>query len=488
MKKVIKFAKKHDNILIFIVLLIIVAGNAYGYFLENNDELINFLNTYKMANGLTIYKDTNVIITPLFFYIGEILFNIFGKNFIVFKAYNLVSSTILYFLIYQILKELKVSKKLSIFYTLIIVAFSYIIIPAGANYNVVAYCIFEIGLLLAIKMKEGIKKDICQGLILFLVFLTNQKLGAGYFLATCIYNISNKNIKSLLKQLLTAGILLAVYLSYLYIQNNLYNFINYTILGIGEFKSNKSIDSNFIRIAIYFFISVVTTIIYMICIKKTKDTEKKNTFKLLISFAVGALMIVLPILNVYHLMLASILMLTSLMYLANQIIEQFISEKIVIRTVIALTLIFTCIMGARGIKQITLQSKLIQISPKNTPFCGAIIKKEIKEEMNKVIKYIQESEKDIIVLSTYAPFYSIELNDLNNNVYDWALKGNLGKDGENGLIERIKELQNTQILLYKSDEEESEIYQFANTAIQYIKENMEYVGKIENFDIYQTKK
>lgn len=486
MKKVVKFVEKHDNILVFVILLVVMSSDIYKCFIENNDELINFLNTYKMANGLTIYKDTNVIITPLFFYIGKIVLILFGKNFVVYRTYNLIIMTILYFLTYRILRELKIGKKLSLFYTIMLIAFTGNIKLGGANYNVLAYCIFELGVLLQLKMKAGNKKNIVQGIILFLVFLTNQKLSAGYFIALCIYNICNKKIKDLMKQLITAALLLVVYTIYLYTQGNLYNFINYTILGIGEFKDNKVFDSYFIQDVIHVLLILLTITLYTVFIITTKNKEKKENYKLLIIFSSSALIIVLPILNYYHLVLSDILMMASLLYMANNIIEEFIQEKKINMIITISILIFICIMGIKGIVEVINYNIILNYGDKSSPFYGTATKKELDEEIDKVSQYIQNNDKDTIVLSTYAPFYSIKLNDLNNKVYDWPLRGNLGKDGEDGLIKQIQELENTQILLYKSDDKSCEIYQFAYKAVDYIKENMEYIGKIESFDIYQT--
>ena len=123
--------------------------------------------------------------------------------------------------------------------------------------------------------------------------------------------------------------------------------------------------------------------------------------------------------------------------------------------------------------------------PKESPFYGAIIDENLQKEIKEVTQYIKNEEKDVIVLSSYAPFYSIILNDLENKECDWALRGNLGIEGEAGFTEKIKELDNTQILLYDNEDEE-EIYQFVFDTIEYIKQNMKYIGKIQNFSIYET--
>lgn len=487
MKKVITFVKKYDNLIIILMLLTFLSAKIYNVSISNNDELINFLNIYKMANGLTIYKDMNVIITPLFFYIGKIIFEIFPQNLLIFRTYNLIISTILYFLVYQILKALKINKKLSLLYTLIIMKYTYSIVGAGANYNILSYCFCELGLLLILKMKENNKKDILQGIIVFLIFFTNQKLAAGYFIALIIYNIVNKNIKSIVKEMLILGMLSIIYFFYLYTQGNLYNFIDYTILGIGEFAiKNIAIDATFLPFIIFAITPIFTLIIDLILLKIIKEKEQTRNLKTMLIFSLGVLIIIIPIINYYHLALANILMFISLIYSLNYLITPLIDEKYMPKVFNLLIVIFIIIMGIETIVGMKNYYKVIKMIDNKSPLYGGYIEEETKKEIEEVSKYIKNNTKNTIVLSTMSPFYSIQLNDLNNKVYDWALRGNLGKEGEKGLIEKIKQLENTQILLYKPNEQDSEIYQFAYGAVEYIKENMKLIGKIGSFGIYET--
>lgn len=483
MKKALKFLKKYDILSITILILITLLANVFNLLLTNNDELINFLNTYKMTNGLTIYKNSNVIITPLFFYIGKVFLSIFGNNFLVYRVYNLILVTILYVLCYNILKILKLSKKASLLYTLTIMLFTYNIAQAGANYNVLSYIFFELGLLIVLKMKKSIYKNIIQGIILFLVFFSNQKLGAGYFLAIVIYEIYNKNIKSLIQEILTAAALTGIFLLYLYMQNNLYNFINYTILGIGEFAKKNVISDECILLSgsSYIFFTIATVIMDKVIIKLEKSIKTKNKLITLLIFSLCPFILVVPILNMYHLKIASIIILINFVYDIHYLIFPIIEgkyEKIIFNVLTISMLIYMIITSILGF------TSYVNKMQKTSIFYGAIIEEALQEEIETVSLYIKNNDKNTIVFSTYAPFYSILLNDLDNNVYDWPLKGNLGKDGEKGLIERIKKLKNTQILLLSK--EENELFQISDEAITYIKENMSYIEKIENFDIYQT--
>lgn len=494
MKNVLKFIKKHDNIIVFLILAIIISGKTFYVELLNNDELINFLNVYKMANGLTIYQDTNVIITPLFFYISEIFFKLFGENILVFRIINLILSTILYFICYNIFKALKINKKFSFIYTLIITICTYTIALGGANYNFLSYIFFEIGLLSMICTKNKKTNEIIQGIILFLIFFSNQKLGVGYFLALFIYGILDKNVKALIKEYLIAGTLLIIYLIYLYLQNNLYNFINYTVLGIKEFNDKNWVAGLHIIMYLIVVLAINTflTVFLIKYLKNKKDnvkenTKRINTIKTLTIFGTCAIILIIPIINQYHTILASILILVNLFYQINYLIYPVIDQKIIYKIINITGIIFSIIILFSNVQSFRKYITEINKISKDSPLYGAIIKDELKEEILNVTNYIKRSNKDTIVISTYAPFYSLLLNDLNNGVYDWPLKGNLGKEGEIGLVEKVKKLENTQILLSNEESIEEEIYQFAYEVTKYIKENMEYIGKIEKFDIYQTK-
>ena len=68
------------------------------------------------------------------------------------------------------------------------------------------------------------------------------------------------------------------------------------------------------------------------------------------------------------------------------------------------------------------------------------------------------------------------------------LKGNIGKDGEEGLISNIENSKNTIYLIKKEGENLN--WQTPKSVIEYIRKNMKKLGGIEYYDIYckqQTK-
>ena len=342
-------------------------------------------------------------------------------------------------------------------------------------------------------MPNGKYKNIVQGIMIFVVFLTYQKLGTAYFVAIIGYEIINKNKKSLFFELLTAFILLVIFILYLYLKNNLYNFINYVILGMQEFGSkNFAIEGNIFSILLFLLIPILTFISTIIIVNmiKTKLNLKnsKNVIKQMyinFIFAIFTYIIIIPIINIYHVYLASILMVIDLMYLVHFLISPIIEEesiKTIISTIILCIIIILLVSNIKGILQYYYQEKYII---KQSPFYGAKINSELDETIKTVGEYIQNNDKKTIVLSTYAPIISLSLNDLDNGEFDLALRGNLGSRGEKGLIEKIENLENTQILLLHETEEEKEIYQFAFDVAEYIRKNYTYIGRIDKFDIYE---
>ena len=71
----------------------------------------------------------------------------------------------------------------------------------------------------------------------------------------------------------------------------------------------------------------------------------------------------------------------------------------------------------------------------------------------------------------------------NNGDFDLPFKGNLGIEGEDGLIEKVDNMQNVQFLIYKNKDEKC--YQESEKVKEYVKNTKKYVGEIAGFEIYE---
>lgn len=210
--KAVQFIKKHDNWFCLILIILSIYGVTINLGIENTDELWNFQNVYKIYNGFQIYEDANVIVTPLFFWIGKILFLILGANLLTFRIYNILIMTSLYFVTYLLLKQLKINRKIAIIIVLIFMIFkNYSFVLAQANYNTMALALCILGVLLYIKKYRY--HTIIQAILLFLIFSTKQNIGVFYAIGLFFSELISKNeIKAKIKNIMIEGFLFLAFL------------------------------------------------------------------------------------------------------------------------------------------------------------------------------------------------------------------------------------------------------------------------------------
>ena len=247
---------ENHSLLIIIVFGFIVSTALTVYTgIRADDKLWNFVNTYKMYNGGTIYINNNVIITPLFFYIGLGLFKVLGANYFTFNIYNIVIWFSFDILVYNLFSTLLTNKKRVVLSTILIILSACLLIPSGANYNFLAVDFVLLGMILNKRIEGKKLNTILQGIISFVVFFSKQNIGAMYIFSLLILNIykwqKNKDksyIFVFIKEMLIAGILLFISLGAMYLSGNLEGFLNYAIFGLGEFAqyntSRKKSRSN----------------------------------------------------------------------------------------------------------------------------------------------------------------------------------------------------------------------------------------------------
>ena len=77
----------------------------------------------------------------------------------------------------------------------------------------------------------------------------------------------------------------------------------------------------------------------------------------------------------------------------------------------------------------------------------------------------------------------IPINKYNKN-YDMFLKGNIGKDGEEGQIQKIKERKEDELYLIRK-RNLSLNWQTPKKVINYIRENLEIVEEISIYEVYR---
>lgn len=486
--------KNKDNFAVLLIIFILVVGISFNVFITSGDELWTFQNTYKLYNGYEIYKDANVICTPLFFYLGKVLFELFGANFFIYRVYNLFIDITLFAFTYIFCKKLGISKKGSLLTVLLLIIMgNYSIILCMANYNVLGLLLYLIGLIFALKPNKDVKYYITQGIIAFLVFFTKQNMGFYYILSMVIVEIvSNSNLKLKIKNIfiefLAFIIPFIIFILFLFINGNLNGFIDYAVLGINEFgKANINIE--YLSLCVYIFIMLFNITVSVVFLRSRNDViPNRRNFITVNIFAFFLTFALFPILNKPHLCISMYIEIIVFIYILKILKDILIRNKGIYNkiknSILIISILFMLYISVFSLlnwfKIVT--SNMYKFSFED-PYYGVIIRNEDYNKIENVTRYISESNNRVIVLSSDAAMYMVPLK-VSNGKMDLPFKGNLGKQGEEGLLNDIKKMKNTEILI-KRDEGKVN-WQESKLVREYIINNMEYIGEIEDFSIYAT--
>jgi len=265
-EKIKNHIKEHKIIYSALLILFCFSGLILSFNkIELTDELFTFANTYKLHNGVSLYSENNVIDTPLFFYIGNIFLSVLGTNFFAYKIYGIVIFEVIFLISLNILRKLKVPTGRAVVYILLILLpFTKTLFVNGANYSTLALLFWLLGMNFIIKKDKFEIKPIQQGIISALVFATKQNIGVYYLIAITLFTIYNyrKERKTILKKLVSTYIIFAlitaIWCIILALQGQFIDFINYCVLGIGEFAKNH-FDFQDWRIILYTSICISRT-------------------------------------------------------------------------------------------------------------------------------------------------------------------------------------------------------------------------------------
>ena len=404
------------------------------------DEIWNYGFAYNISTGLIPYKDFNMVITPLYPILGSLFLSILGKNIIVFHIYNSIICTTIFYYIKKF-----IPKSYYILYALVLCY-------SNPNYNILLL------LLLYTLMHLETKKTnpYLIGIVLGLTFLTKQNTG----IYLCIPTIFIKDIKITLKRIIGFIIPNLFLLIYLLLTNSLYEFIDYTILGIGTFAKE------------IFNISPIPLIIILI-ITVCLLYEYIKTKNIIIIYMICFELLIFPLIDTYHVIIAII---PAIGYFINKL---NINKKIIIAAFITTLIIifsintYTIYKKQYSIPNVTNEYKYRKISPDNAL------------AIQNISTYIKTVHEKLYVISRNAYLYKIEAH-IPINKYDLLNNGNLGSNGEETLIKQIEndcKNNNCTFLIDKLDINNNSEILYNQEIITYIIEQYNVVDTIPNTNI-----
>ena len=113
------------------------------------------------------------------------------------------------------------------------------------------------------------------------------------------------------------------------------------------------------------------------------------------------------------------------------------------------------------------------------------ISEQLLEKINIVDNYIISEKNNVYIFDAEASIYMISLDRYYKD-FNFFLKGNIGSKGEDGLIEKIKNLNKGEKILIKNNKY-SKNWQTPLTVIKYIENNLTKINEINIFDVYEVK-
>lgn len=495
--------KYKEDIFCFLLLGIVIFCILLTNNLNGLDEIWIFNMARNIANGLLPYKDFNMITTPGLPILCGAILKLFGTELLVMRIIAMFLNTSMIFCIYKILKLFNINK-----YWLRLI----MIIITGMFINILAidYNLFILFIALTclyIELKNyyktkniynyNKKNEFMLGIWAGCSILMKQTTGICFvivFIGYKLLAVKNKeDFKEFLKIAITRLsavmipiILLLVYLTY---NNIISNFIDYAIWGIKNFSN--SVPYIYLLKGETWYLAILLPVIiissFIIYIKR-----KENILLILGAYSISTIIVVYPIADTVHLVIAGIIAIITGIYMLMKFYKNKIKAKIkakdiynVTKIINAFTQIFIIVIILSVMLKLLFYIQNCSTYDKLLNFKYIPVSEDIEQQIIEVDKYIQEEKEEVYILDATAAIYMIPLDRYNKN-YDMFLIGNLGANDSKAIIDDLKKKKNAIILIQK--EEKLMNWQTPKEVIEYIKDNYVKDGEVEIFDIYRKEK
>lgn len=430
MKNIVKYILLFLGLVLFFFVI--------NYFSVINDDLIwNYGFCSNFAKGMSMYKDYNMVITPLYPFIVGTLMKLFGNNMFIFYLINSLVPSIIMLLI------LKLNKKTFIPVMLLL---SFVSTP---NYNLL--CILFLFILIYLEKNQ--KNDYLIGLLLALTFLTKSSIGIFLSLPTIYYLF--KDYKKVLKRIVGFLIPNIFVIIIFFFNNSLYDYLNYCFLGLFDFAKSNTEFSPWIII-------LCLDVVYLI-----KEYLKKKDITIL--YILAFQLIAYPIFNGFHIMYASVPL---VYYLISNLPLKINNIYLEYQKILSIVLLSPLI----GTLMIYLTHDFVY---DNNIFRYRYVNKEFYDNAKIIDSFFQGNYSNVYFIM-YSSYLNKYLLDIPINQYDLLLKGNLGYKGEEKVIEKFKEKHNIYFVTYNNFENG----QASKKIYDYVVNNSNYVTSIEQYRVY----
>ena len=494
------------DMIVYLSCIIFVASNILVRQLNNLDELWNFNFANCVSNGLIPYKDFNMVQTPLLPLICGNILKIFGQEIYVMRFLAVILCSSILFLMYKILGKLKVND----FFKFISLIFSAFLMNDyfTIDYNWATLFTLLIIIYLEIPkkykddnlvtesllLKHDIKKDTVIGLLAGICIMLKQNTGLLISIVSVCYKVFEIRYKGQIKEFIkiainrAVGVLLPIIIIgiYLFINGAIEDFVDYCILGVSTFTNKISYAQRLLnnKNIIYRVLSIMPILLFVMFI--LYFVKKEKNYLIISLYGMAEFIIVYPISDESHFVIALCLIFIATAYLINKVVEKIFASVerykkinfVLSNTIMAFMIVVSCLNAYEKIEIY----KELNINYEIKHYMGIAMSEIQMENIRKIDEYISNAEKNIYVLDAQAAIYMIPIDRYNKN-YDMFLKGNLGSKGEEGQIENLQSDAEKIVLIL--NDKYLRNWQNPENVRKYIIQNMNYVGEIGVFDIYE---
>lgn len=298
------------------------------------------------------------------------------------------------------------------------------------------------------------------------------------------------------------GILLPVLIMFIYLVVNgaIKDFVNYAILGISTFSNkikyvklflNDKIEIRILSVLMPVSIIIMSMILIIANILKKENKNLINLLTILV-YSLSIIIVMYPISDEIHFLIGGLIAIIGLIYVTF-LLCKIIYDKIKINKKFKIYKLLTsliCVIVFGSILKTMLSNiydymkieKNVEISHYKNIEVSENLVERIKNMDNYILQKEQEGQK-VYILDSDAAIYMIPINKYNKD-YDMFLNGNIGKDGEQGQIERIKNKDKNELLLIRKPKFKSN-WQTPLEVIKYIRDNLEKIDSVSIYDVYK---
>lgn len=473
-------------LMLFIVILpyMIFIIMSLGVFLkpiEDGDELWNYNFARNIHDGRLPYLDFNMVQTPLAAYISGFFLKIFGNTLQGFRFVSAIFLATTFSILYNLCK--KITNNSIMAWVSASYAFALNFIVWVYNYNNLNLLLLLIILCLEYRIissgsTNSYKYDLLVGLLVGMMPLIKQSTGIVFILTnTILCFVSVAKDRSLLRakvhRWLVSFVPIIAFTIFMVINGSIYEFIDYAILGIGEFTHRTSYFEFILSSPVAFLLGIFPVITIALYINsKIAKRASSQVYLTFFAFSIAGLSVAFPLCDYVHFIVAIVPFIPCLLLLYNpRPVKLF--EKAICCTLPAIVLVGLVI----SVYPSADSYKLCSVNKLE----GLPIDIDLENNIKTLVDYIKAMEEDgysVVVADEYGIIYMIPLERCNKD-FDMLLVGNIGKKTVQDLLEQNK----SDIILVRGNNSTLG-YQAHYEFIDEVKSKYRKIGEVSSFYAY----